>query len=103
LFETGSVSQPIALIADDLELLLEPLRHPFDHVGHEGAGETVERLVLVLIRGTAHDNLAVLERHLHRRVERARKLALRPLHRDFVPIQGRRDVLRDRDRLLSNA
>jgi hypothetical protein len=89
--------------ADELELLLEPLRHAFDHVGDQSAGQTMKRLVKVLIRRTLHEDLIVLERHLHSRMQHAIELALRAFHVNLVSFDRRGDALGERYRVLSNS
>src|SRR6266511_1393520 len=57
-----------------------------------GSGTRRLRVVAAL-----HDHAAVLARHLHRGVERARELALRALHLHRAALDREVDVLRERD------
>src|SRR6267378_3093786 len=88
----------LGLVADalDLERLREARGDALDHVGDERAREAMQRLVLRLVRRTLHDHAAVLERQQHVRVQRAADLALRPLHRDLVPVDLRGDAFGQR-------
>jgi len=59
----------------------------------------VQRLVLRFVRRPLDRDRAVLEREQHIRVQDAADLALRTLHRDFVPVDLRGYTFRQRDRL----
>ena len=64
--ELQSIGPRLRLVTDSnqLELLLESLRHTFDHVRDESAAQAMKRLVHVFVRRALDQNLAVLERHL---------------------------------------
>src|SRR5213594_1387624 len=89
----------LRLVADplDLEPLCEALRDPFHHVRDQGARETVQRLVISLLRRPAYHDRAVLDRDRQVTVDRAADLALRSLDRDLPPLDLGGDALGERD------
>src|SRR6266508_891363 len=83
--------------AADLEVLRIALRDADDHVRDERARQSVDRARRLRVVAALHDHAAVLARHLHRGVERARELALRALHLHRAALDREVDVLRERD------
>src|SRR2546430_15838209 len=88
-------------------LNLERLRDPFGpavhYVGHQRAGEPVERLVAALVGGSPPHDGVVFEREREIRMGHPADLAFRALHRDAAPFDLRGDALGQRDRLPADA
>src|SRR5688500_15552455 len=95
----------LGLVADalDLQHLLVALVHPLDHVGDQGAGQTVQRLVPGLLAGTGHRDGAVLHREDHLGVHGAGQLPLGALDPYRLTVDFRRDPGGDGHRLLADS
>src|SRR5688500_1691953 len=89
--------------AADLEILVVARRHARDHVREQRARQAVQRTCLLrVVRARHGELLAVVALELHERVERATKLALRPLHHDVLPRDLHVDAAGDGDGHLSD-
>src|ERR1700686_876929 len=73
--QLGAISAP-----DDIHFLLEPRRNARNGVGHQGARETMQRGLLVVLADGVQLRTFLLERNSSRQVHA--HLALRPLHFD---------------------
>jgi hypothetical protein len=82
--------------AGDFELLLEALGDAFDQIRDLGASGTVQRPRAIGLDPRVHLDLAALELHFNVAMNDELKLALRPLHLDGLPIDGRGNARRHR-------
>src|SRR6187551_1019682 len=101
--EVGALELGAVADALDLEVLLEPLRDPLDHVRDERAGEAVERAVVAALGGPGHRDDAVLLRDRHPCGDPLRERAERARDRDGAA--GRHldgDAARDLDGLSAD-
>jgi transcriptional regulator GlxA family with amidase domain len=78
--EVGALELRPVADALDLEVLLEALRHAFDHVRDERAREAVERTVLPALGRARHDDLRLPLVDLHAGRHVLRQLAERTIH-----------------------
>src|SRR5581483_11956044 len=79
------------------------LRDTGDQVGHQGAGQPVQRPVVpVVVRTVHHDGAIFVARHGDRLGDLQVQGALGPLHRDLLAVDGNLDPGWNQNRLLTN-
>src|SRR5581483_11411457 len=87
----------------DLELLLEALRHPLDHVRHECPRQAVQRSVLATLGRAGDDDLAVPLLDLHPSGNLLLQRAERPGHGDARRLDRDGDAVGDLDGCVADS
>src|SRR5690348_3135069 len=101
--QVGALERGTVADALDLELLLEALRHPLDHVRDERAGEAVERAILAALGRARDDDLAVALLDLHPRRHLLLQRAERTCDRDAGRLDRDGDAVGDLDGCVADS